>query len=45
MNGSDNETRRYTHLPVMPEPVLRLLAPQPGNIVVDGTVGLLLLFY
>lgn len=28
------------HEPVLVEPVLRLLAPRPGEIVLDGTVGL-----
>ncbi len=27
------------HLPVMLEPVLELLSPHPGNLLVDGTVG------
>ncbi len=30
----------YSHIPVMPDESLRLLDPQPGGIVVDGTVGL-----
>lgn len=30
----------YTHLPVMPAESLALLAPGPGQTVVDGTVGL-----
>ena len=31
---------RHGHEPVLVEPVVRLLAPQPGQIVLDGTVGL-----
>jgi 16S rRNA (cytosine1402-N4)-methyltransferase len=34
------EEKPYSHIPVMPEETLRLLAPQPGETVVDGTVGL-----
>lgn len=30
----------YSHIPVMPEETLRLLAPQAGETVLDGTVGL-----
>lgn len=30
----------YGHEPVLVEPLLRLLDPQPGQIVLDGTVGL-----
>ncbi len=30
----------YTHIPVMPGASLRLLDPRPGDVVVDGTVGL-----
>ncbi len=30
----------YSHLPVMTDPVLRLLAPGAGQTVLDGTVGL-----
>ncbi len=30
----------FSHVPVMPEEVLRLLDPQPGDIAVDGTTGL-----
>lgn len=30
----------YAHEPVLLEPILRLLDPQPGQIVLDGTVGL-----
>lgn len=30
----------YTHLPVMPDEVMELLAPRPGEAAVDGTVGL-----
>lgn len=30
----------YGHIPVMPEEVLALLLPAPGDIAVDGTVGL-----
>ncbi len=33
-------TSRPGHDPVLIEPVLRLLAPRPGEIVLDGTVGL-----
>ncbi len=29
----------FVHLPVMPAEVLRYLAPHPGSIYVDGTVG------
>jgi 16S rRNA (cytosine1402-N4)-methyltransferase len=29
----------HGHEPVLVEPVLRLLAPQPGQVVLDGTVG------
>ncbi|MCC8107488.1 MAG: 16S rRNA (cytosine(1402)-N(4))-methyltransferase RsmH [Planctomycetes bacterium] len=36
----DEVKPRYTHLPVMPVETLRHLAPQPGQVVVDGTVGL-----
>lgn len=32
--------RRYTHLPVMPTQVMQYLALEPGQTVVDGTVGL-----
>ena len=32
--------RHYTHLPVMPDLVMRHLAPVSGQTVVDGTVGL-----
>ncbi len=32
--------KSYSHIPVMPEETLRLLAPQPGETVLDGTVGL-----
>jgi 16S rRNA (cytosine1402-N4)-methyltransferase len=31
---------QYGHEPVLVEPLLRLLAPRPGEIVLDGTVGL-----
>ncbi len=30
----------YMHLPVMPDEVMELLCPEPGDIAVDGTVGL-----
>ncbi len=30
----------YSHVPVMPEVVLRLLAPRPGDTALDGTTGL-----
>ncbi len=30
----------YSHIPVMPGEVLRLLDPQPGDIALDGTTGL-----
>lgn len=29
----------FEHKPVLVEPLLRLLAPQPGQVVLDGTVG------
>ncbi len=29
----------FQHLPVMPDEVIRFLAPKPGGIYVDGTVG------
>jgi 16S rRNA (cytosine1402-N4)-methyltransferase len=28
-----------SHIPVLPDEVLRLLAPQPGQVFVDGTLG------
>lgn len=31
--------RQYGHEPVLVEPVLRLLEPLPGQVVLDGTVG------
>jgi 16S rRNA (cytosine1402-N4)-methyltransferase len=31
---------QYGHEPVLVEPVLRLLSPRPGEVVLDGTVGL-----
>lgn len=31
---------RYGHEPVLVEPVVRLLDPRPGQVVLDGTVGL-----
>lgn len=34
------EENGYSHVPVMPGEVLRLLDPQPGDTAVDGTVGL-----
>src|SRR4051794_1903409 len=34
-----NEPSQSTHVPVMPAEVLELLDPQPGQIVVDATVG------
>lgn len=35
-----DEKSKYSHVPVMPEEVLRLLDPQPGETAIDGTVGL-----
>lgn len=35
MSGS-----RHGHEPVLAEPLVRLLEPQPGQVVLDGTVGL-----
>ncbi|HEX9079059.1 MAG TPA: 16S rRNA (cytosine(1402)-N(4))-methyltransferase, partial [Desulfuromonadaceae bacterium] len=29
----------FRHLPVMPEEVIRFLAPRPGGIYLDGTLG------
>jgi len=29
----------FHHLPVMPEEVIRFMAPKPGGIYIDGTVG------
>src|SRR5262247_2601691 len=29
----------YGHQPVLVEPLLKLLDPQPGQVVLDGTVG------
>ena len=40
MTDSEQESRRYSHLPVMPDLVMRYLDPRPGQTVVDGTVGL-----
>jgi 16S rRNA (cytosine1402-N4)-methyltransferase len=37
MSGAEGEASR--HVPVMPAEVLELLAPAPGQIVVDATVG------
>jgi 16S rRNA (cytosine1402-N4)-methyltransferase len=31
---------RHGHEPVLAEPVVRLLEPQPGQVVLDGTIGL-----
>ncbi len=31
---------RPEHVPVLVEPILRLLEPRPGQVVLDGTVGL-----
>lgn len=39
MSDAD-ESRQYGHIPVMPEKTLELLSPQPGDTVIDGTVGL-----
>jgi 16S rRNA (cytosine1402-N4)-methyltransferase len=38
MNGQDSPTAPR-HLPVMPREVLEFLAPAPGQILVDATVG------
>jgi 16S rRNA (cytosine1402-N4)-methyltransferase len=38
--GPHIAARKYTHLPVMPDRVLELLDPRPGETAVDGTVGL-----
>jgi 16S rRNA (cytosine1402-N4)-methyltransferase len=37
VEGRRSELRR--HIPVMPEEVLQYLNPQPGAVIVDGTVG------
>ena len=31
---------QHEHRPVLVEPVLRLLEPRPGQVILDGTIGL-----
>ena len=38
--GATVAASEYGHEPVLVEPLLKLLDPQPGQIVLDGTVGL-----
>ena len=39
MDSTPAVTNPTVHLPVLAEEVLQLLAPQPGQIIVDGTLG------
>jgi 16S rRNA (cytosine1402-N4)-methyltransferase len=38
--GTTVDGPQHEHTPVLVEPVLRLLSPQPGQVILDGTVGL-----
>lgn len=40
MGTSQSESNLHVHVPVMLEEVLRLLNPQVGEVMLDGTVGL-----
>src|SRR5260221_12986901 len=38
-SGSDREDSDFYHVPVLLDEVVELLAPSPGKVILDGTLG------